>query len=106
TALRRTMRQLIAIGLSAALFIPLVHEAAAEKRGAPVPPGSTRKEVIALRGEPKERIEAETKRTETWIYPGDEIVFRGDKVIDIRVSPPEPEAEPLAEVSGESVSIK
>ena len=98
------MRQLISIGLLAALLATIPRQAGAERRAAHVETGSTRREVIALRGEPAERIERETKRTETWIYPGDEIVFSGDRVVEVREAPVAP--EPAAEPTLPSVTIK
>lgn len=41
--------------------------------------GATGKEVMALIGEPKDRIERETRRETVWIYPTGSVVFKGGK---------------------------
>ena len=48
-----------------------------------VPQGATGREVMALMGEPVDRIERETKREQVWYYVSGSIVFMGGKARSI-----------------------
>lgn len=71
------MRRITLILAVSMAFLPSF--AAAEVGLAQIAQGSTGKEVVALVGEPKERIERETKRELVWIYPTGSVVFVGGK---------------------------
>lgn len=71
------VRQFVVGLIAAAALVPAVVKAEAGLSN--IVQGSTSKEVMALVGEPRERLERETRRELVWIYPTGSVVFVGGR---------------------------